>query len=159
MHKSINEHVKNNNNNKMVKTRASQRGNGTNSFKAQSLQRGYGISVYRGRSMQRGHGLGGLFKGIFRVAVPILRRTVLKAGKKAIKTLGKRALKAGYGAIKDVAHDRENLRDALQKRALEIVNPPQQKTINRAPKRKRPIKRKKPLQGKAKSTKINAPFL
>ena len=110
----VNEHVKNHN--KMVKTRASQHGNGTNSFKAQSLQHGYGISVYRSRSMQRGHGLGRLFEGIFQVAVPILRRTVLKAGKKAMKTLGKRALKAGYGAIKDVAHDRENLRDALQKR-------------------------------------------
>ena len=144
----------------MVKTRASQRGSGTNnSFKAQSLQRGYGMSVYRGRGVQRGHGLGGLFKGIFRVAVPIIRRTVLKAGKKALKTIGKRTLKAGYGAIKDVAHDRENLRDALQKRALEIVNPPQRKTINRAPKRKRSIRRKKPLRGKAKSTKIDAPSL
>ena len=80
--------------------------------------------------MQHGHSLGGLFKGIFRVAVTILQRMVLKAGKKAMKTLGKRALKAGYGSIKDVAHDRENFRDVLQKCALEIFNPPQQKTIN-----------------------------
>ena len=144
----------------MVKTRASQRGSGTNSFKAQSLQRGYGMSVYRGRPVQQGHGLGGLFKGIFRIAVPIIRRTVLKAGKKALKTIGKRALKAGYGAIKDVAHDREKLRDALQKRALEIGNPPpQQKTINRTPKRKITNRRKKPPRGKAKSTKIDAPSL
>ena len=119
------------------------------------------MSVYRGRAIQRGHGLGGLFKGIFRVAVPILRKTVLKAGKKALKKMGKRALKAGYGAIKDVTEDRENLRDALQKRALEIVNPPPQqtKTINRAPKRKKSIKRGRPLSSKVKAAKIDAPSL
>ena len=142
--------------------RASQCGNGlNNSFKARSLQRGYGMSVYRGRPIQRGHGLGGLFKGIFRVAVPILRKTVLKAGKKALKKMGKRALKAGYGAIKDVTEDRENLRDALQKRALEIVNPPPQqtKTINRAPKRNKSIKRRRPLSSKVKTAKIDAPSL
>ena len=129
-----------------------------NSFKARPLQRGYGMSVYRGRALQRRHGLGWLFKGIFRIAVPIIRRTVLKAGKTALKTLGKRALNAGYGAIKDIASDRENVKDTLQKRAMEIVNPPREKTINRAPKRKKNIKRKKLSRGKVR-TKIDAPIL
>ncbi len=116
------------------------------------------MSVYRRHARQRGHSLGGLFQIIFRIAVPIIRRTVLKAGKTALKTLGKRALNAGYGAIKDIASDRENVRDALQKRAMEIVNPPQEKTINRAPKRKKNIKPKKPSRSKVRS-KIDAPTL
>ena len=44
--------------------------------KRQSATRQYGgrVLVFRGAPLQRGHGLGGLFKTLFRVAVPVLRR-------------------------------------------------------------------------------------
>ena len=37
-------------------------------------QRGYGdMRVFRGQALQRGHGSGGLFKGLMRVAMPLMK--------------------------------------------------------------------------------------
>ena len=68
-------------------------------------QYGGRVLVYRGASLQRGHGLGGLFKSLFRVAVPVLRRAapiVKRAAVRAGKSASKEAFKAGKKALKDV---------------------------------------------------------
>ena len=92
-------------------------------------QRGYGI--YRGRALQRGHGLGGIFKSLFRMAAPVLK----KAGKKALRTVGKRALKAGANALTDIAEKRASPKEALKSRAKQIVFP--QKDINKSDNKKK----------------------
>ncbi len=116
-----------------------QRGHGISTFKAQRpLQRGYGMPGFRGAPLQRGHGIGGLFKGLFRIAVPIIRRSLapiarrgLKAAaKSALKSAGKKALKASAYALKDVAEDKATLREALQNRASEALNYSVGTTIN-----------------------------
>ena len=64
------------------------------------------VTVIRGAPLQRGHGLGGLFKTLFRVAVPILRRAapiVKRVAVRAGKSVAKRAVKAGARVFKDVA--------------------------------------------------------
>ena len=84
---------------------------------------------FRGAPLQRGHGIGGLFKGLFRIAVPIIRKSLapiarrgLKAAaKSALKSAGKKALKASAYALKDVAEDKATLREALQNRATEAL--------------------------------------
>ena len=68
-------------------------------------QYGGRVLVYRGASLQRGHGLGGLFKSLFRVSVPVLRRAapiVKRAAVRAGKSASKQAFKAGKKALKDV---------------------------------------------------------
>ena len=129
--------------------RALQRG-GMKVYRGQALQRGHGgMNVYRGQALQRGHGFGGLLKGLFRIAVPVIRRTAVKAapmirrslvnvGKRALKSAGKRALKIGADALKDIGKDpavqalNQNEFKELQ-RLLSLSNVP----INRsAPKRK-----------------------
>ena len=116
-----------------------QRGRFISTFKAQRpLQRGYGMPGFRGAPLQRGHGIGGLFKGLFRIAVPIIRRSLapiarrgLKAvAKSALKSAGKKALKASAYALKDVAEDKATLREALQNRAREALTSSAGTTIN-----------------------------
>ena len=92
-------------------------------------QRGYGI--YRGRALQRGHGLGGIFKSLFRMATPILK----KVGKKALRTVGKRALKAGANALTDIAEKRASPKEAVKSRAKQIIFPP--KDINKSVRKKK----------------------
>ena len=86
-------------------------------YSAPSLQRGYGMAIYRGRALQRGHGLGGLFKGLFRIAAPIIKRTLVPIGKRALKAVGKRALEAGAHAVKDIVEDKVSVKDALINRS------------------------------------------
>ena len=50
-------------------------------------QAGKGYPVFAGRRYQRGHGLGSIFGGLFKAAVPLL--------KKGAKTLEREALKTG----------------------------------------------------------------
>jgi hypothetical protein len=50
-------------------------------------QAGKGYPVFAGRRYQRGHGLGSIFGGLFKAAMPLL--------KKGAKTLEREALKTG----------------------------------------------------------------
>ena len=97
-------------------------------YTAPSLQHGYGMAIYRGNALQRGHGLGGLFKSLFKLAAPIVRRTAVRAGKKALKTVGRRALKAGANVLTDIADKKATPKEALIRRAKQVVLPP--KSIN-----------------------------
>jgi hypothetical protein len=57
-------------------------------------QAGKGYPVFAGRRYQRGHGLGSIFGGLFKAAMPLL--------KKGAKTLGREALKTGLNIAGDV---------------------------------------------------------
>ena len=75
----------------MVRTTQQQRQTG-------SRQHGGRVLVFRGAPLQRGHGLGGLFKTLFRVAIPAIRRAapiVKHAAVRVGKAATKRAVKAG----------------------------------------------------------------
>jgi hypothetical protein len=102
-------------------------------------QAGKGYPVFAGRIYQRGHGLGSIFGGLFKAAIPLL--------KKGAKTLGREALKTGLNIAGDVVQGR-NIKQAAQSRlkstgqnllqkAMDTVGPPGQQAI------KGPAKRKK----------------
>ena len=59
--------------------------------------RGHNTPVFVGEPLQHGYGLGGLFRGLFRKAVPILKRGLTRVGERAL-TAGARAL-ADVGEI------------------------------------------------------------
>jgi len=58
-------------------------------------QSGNGLNYYQGATYQKGYGIGGLFRSLFRVAIPLF-----KSGAKAI---GKQMLKSGVDLVNDVA--------------------------------------------------------
>ena len=77
-------------------------------------QHGGRVLVFRGASLQRGHGLGGLFKTLFRVAIPAIRRAapiVKRAAVRVGKAATKRAVKAGTQVLKDVASNKSTLKE------------------------------------------------
>lgn len=64
-------------------------------------QHGAGLPGYGGAPYQRGAGLGSFFRGLFKMAVPLLKR--------AAKVVGKEALKTGVSVIGDVVRGGELL--------------------------------------------------
>ena len=58
---------------------------------------------------QRGGGFGGVFRGIFRRAIPLLKR--------GLATVGRRALKAGGDVLEDVVVNRTPIKLAVKRRA------------------------------------------
>ena len=80
-------------------------------------QYGGRVLVFRGAPLQRGHGLGGLFKTLFRVAVPAIRRAASIAKREATrfgKSALKRRAKAGANVLEDVVTNRSILKEALK---------------------------------------------
>ena len=70
-------------------------------------QVGKGYPVFAGRRYQRGHGLGSIFGGLFKAAMPLL--------KKGTKTLEREALKTGLNIAGDVVQGR-NIKQAATSR-------------------------------------------
>ena len=71
-------------------------------------QSGSGMPVYRGSTgLQRGYGLGGLLGGLFRSAMPIL--------KKGAMAVGREALQSGMDIAQDVMKG-ENVKTAAKRR-------------------------------------------
>jgi hypothetical protein len=70
-------------------------------------QAGKRYPVFAGRRYQRGHGLGSIFGGLFKAAMPLL--------KKGAKTLGREVLKTGLDIAGDVVQGR-NIKQAAQSR-------------------------------------------
>ena len=93
-------------------------------------QRGGNIVGYRGARMQHGYGIGGIFKSLARYAISILKKTV--------KSVGRRALKAGAQVAQDVA-DGENVVVSAKTRGKQAVN-----DFMTGRGRKKPIKRAAP---------------
>lgn len=50
------------------------------------IQSGGGMPVFSGYRHQRGHGIGSVLSGLFRSAVPMIKRGLAFVGKKALKT-------------------------------------------------------------------------
>ena len=73
-------------------------------------QKGGGFPVYVGAGVQRGHGIGGLFSGLAKMALPLL--------KSAAKTAGKSLLSSGAQFAGDLLKGR-NIKDAAKRRALQ----------------------------------------
>jgi len=59
-------------------------------------QSGSDLNFYQGVTHQKGYGIGGLFRSLFRVAMPLF-----KSGAKAI---GKQVLRSGADLVNDLAH-------------------------------------------------------
>ena len=132
----------------------------------QSATRQYGgrVLVFRGAQLQRGHGLGGLFKTLFRVAVPVLRRaapivkrTVVRVGKAS----SKRAAKVGAKALKDVATNKSTLKEAIRQRVQEAAFDAAAEVINKSvvSQNVNTSKRKSKSQQVKRKRKTNAPRL
>lgn len=71
-----------------------------------------GAAVFRGYRMQRGHGLGSILSGLFRSAVPMI--------KKGLAFFGRQALKTGAQIANDVAEG-EPLGESAKKRVGETI--------------------------------------
>ncbi len=86
-------------------------------------QVGSGIPVYRGSTtLQRGYGLGGLLGGLFRSAIPLL--------KKGAKVVGKQALETGIDIAQDVMSG-QNVKTAAKRRLKTAGRNMGAKVINR----------------------------
>ena len=96
-------------------------------------QAGSGYPVYAGSRVQKGHGLGSVFGGLFKAAMPLL--------KKGAKTLGREALRTGLNIAGDVVQGK-NVKQAAQSRlkmagkdlvnkAIGYAGPPGERTIKR----------------------------
>lgn len=86
-------------------------------------QSGSGIAYYNGVPLQRGYGLGGIFRRLFRSALPFLIR--------GAKTVGKEALLAGTRVANDVLSG-ENLKSAAKQRTRESGRTLAQKAVIKA---------------------------
>ena len=107
-------------------------------------QAGSGLPVFVGARMQRGHGIGSVLGGLFRSAVPLI--------KKGVSTLGKQALRSGLEFAGDLLQGKsakeaavERSREAagnLLEKATTFVNPsvPPPGTPQRGIKRRAPSK-------------------
>lgn len=75
-----------------------------------SHQSGSGLNYYQGTTLQRGYGFGGLFRSLFRAAVPLF-----KSGAKAV---GKQLFHSGVNVINDLSRG-ENIKVATKRRLKE----------------------------------------
>jgi hypothetical protein len=62
-------------------------------------QSGNGMPIFEGHRGQRGHGLGSMLAGLFRGAIPMLKR--------GLAIFGKQALRSGLEVANDVAEGRD----------------------------------------------------
>lgn len=73
-------------------------------------QSGSGINYYQGSPFQKGYGFGGLFRSLFRAAVPLF-----KSGAKAV---GKQLFHSGVDMLNDVSQG-DNIKEAAKRRLKE----------------------------------------
>jgi len=76
-------------------------------------QIGYGVPIFEGYQGQRGHGLGSILSGLFRSAVPLIKRRLAFFGKQALRT--------GAEIAGDVA-DGQSFADSAKKRVSNRIN-------------------------------------
>lgn len=73
-------------------------------------QAGNGINYYQGNPYQKGYGFGGLFRSLFRAAVPLF-----KSGAKAV---GKQLFHTGVDVLKDLSQGND-IKEAAKRRLKE----------------------------------------
>jgi hypothetical protein len=71
------------------------------------MQQGRGVPVFQGSRGQRGHGLGSMLSGLFRSAMPMIRR--------GLAVFGKHALKTGAQIANDVSEGRSLKESAMNR--------------------------------------------
>ena len=96
--------------------------------------------VFVGQPLQHGYGLGGMLRGLFSKAVPILKKGALQAGE--------RALKAGARALADVGENDTSLKTALKRQIKNEIGA--LKGINRTSRGKATIPRRTRKRARAK---------
>jgi hypothetical protein len=77
-------------------------------------QSGNGLPVFQGSRGQRGHGLGSMLSGLFRSAVPMIKR--------GLATFGKHALKTGLEIAGDVTEGK-SFKDSARERIVPTILP------------------------------------
>ena len=82
-------------------------------FYSSNYQTGDGMQAFRGSTIQRDYGLDGFFKGLARSFVPVLKRGLVHAGKKAVKT--------GIQVLHDVS-DGKSFKKAIKERGKQNIN-------------------------------------
>ena len=80
-----------------------------------------------GPGSQRGYGLGGILSGLFRTAIPFLKKGALSLGKE----VGKQALTTGTGILEDMMAG-ENIKRSATRRAKETGQRMKRKAMARA---------------------------
>ena len=75
-------------------------------------QSGSGVPIFQGSAGQRGHGLGSMLSGLFRSAMPMIKR--------GLAFFGKQALKTGLEVANDVA-DGESFGNSARRRVPEGI--------------------------------------
>lgn len=85
-------------------------------------QTGSGLAHYRGTNFQKGYGLGGIFRRLFRAALPFLV--------KGTKTVGKEVLRTGSRIASDVLSGQE-FKEAMKTRTKESGKNLAQKAIDK----------------------------
>ena len=117
-------------------------------FYTSSYQNGNGIQSFRGPTLQRGYGLGGFFKGLARSFAPVLKRGLVHAGKKAVKT--------GIQVLQDVSSGK-SFKKAIKERGKqninEMVSDIKSEIKQNASTRKRILKKKGSLKNQKKKKK------
>lgn len=73
-------------------------------------QSGNGLSYYQGAAYQKGYGLGGMFRSLFRAAVPLF--------KSGAKVVGKQLFHSGVDVLNDMSRG-ENIKVSAKKRFKE----------------------------------------
>lgn len=73
-------------------------------------QYGGNLPYFQGAAFQRGHGIGGIFKSLARTFAPVIKKGLIRVGKKALETGGK--------VIGDVASGK-NFKEAVKHRSKE----------------------------------------
>ena len=80
--------------------------------------------LFMGSRYQKGHGLGGIFRTIARIAMPLLRRTAIpflkRAGKSALKTVGRQVIRSGKSLVGDVVQGKP-FKESVKRRTKQGV--------------------------------------
>ncbi len=82
-------------------------------YHEQARQIGHGLPGYQGIPYQRGNGLGSFFGRLFRAILPVAKR----AGKAALKNVGREALQMGSNVIGDLSAGR-NIKQSLKQHGV-----------------------------------------
>lgn len=104
---------------------------------------GRGVPYFAGPVYQRGHGLGGLFRGLFRFAMPLI--------KQGARTVGRQALQTGMQVAGDMLENRP-FKESVKSRVREAGSSLRTKAENKKNQllsgsgRKRSRKRKAPAR-------------
>ena len=103
-------------------------------------QVGSGGAAFAGARYQRGHGLGGIFRGLFRAATPLLKRGAMVLGKQIIRSGGRvaRDVAAGKNLKQALRHrGRQGLGEMIDQAVTTRMQPPTRRKRSRSIKRRR----------------------